>query len=104
MMALIDDVRSTLHLDGVTDEGTNARLLMLVEQGKAYLTGLCGAVLDFEKDLEAHALLMSYVRYAYNDAVELFLSNFHDDIFRKQLDVAIEKEATANAKSTEATS
>lgn len=103
-MPLIDDVRSTLHLDGVTDEGTNTRLLMLVEQGKAYLTSLCGAALDFEKDLEAHALLMSYVRYAYNDAVELFLSNFHDDIFRKQLDVAIEKEAATNAKSTEATS
>lgn len=88
-MALIDDARSVLHLDGVTDEGTVTRLNMLIDHGQAYLTGLCGAKLDYEKDLEAHALLMGYVRYAYNDAVELFLSNFADDIFRKQLDVAI---------------
>lgn len=96
-MALIDDARSVLHLDGVSDEGTVTRLNMLIDHGQAYLTGLCGAKLDYENDLEAHALLMGYVRYAYNDAVELFLSNFADDIFRKQLDVAI-KEAKADAE------
>ena len=96
-MALVDDARSVLHLDGVTDEGTVTRLNMLIEHGQAYLTGLCGAPLDYESDREAHALLMGYVRYAYNDAVELFLSNFADDIFSKQLDVAI-KEAKADAE------
>lgn len=90
-MALIDDARSVLHLDGVTDDGTTGRLTMLIEHGQAYLQGLCGAALDYEGDLEAHALLMGYVRYAYNDAVELFLSNFADDIFRKQIDVAIKE-------------
>ena len=41
---------------------------------------------------------MGYVRYAYNDAVEMFLTNFYDDIFRMQLRVAIEqKEASDNA-------
>lgn len=96
-MALIDDARSVLHLDGVSDEGSVTRLNMLIDHGQAYLTGLCGAKLDYESDREAHALLMGYVRYAYNDAVELFLSNFEDDIFRKQLDVAI-KEAKADAE------
>ena len=97
-MALIDDARSVLHLDGVTDEGTVTRLNMIIDHGQAYLTGLCGAKLDYENDREAHALLMAYVRYAYNDAVEMFLSNFHDDIFRKQLNVAIAlREEEANA-------
>lgn len=97
-MALIDDARSVLHLDGVTDEGTTGRLTMLLEHGQAYLQGLCGAALDYESDLEAHALLMGYVRYAYNDAVEMFRTNFYDDIFRMQLRVAIEqKEASDNA-------
>lgn len=94
-MALIDDARSVLHLDGVTDEGTVTRLNMIIDHGQAYLTGLCGAVLDYETDREAHALLMAYVRYAYNDAVEMFLENFHDDIFRKQIDVAIKKRKEA---------
>lgn len=97
-MALIDDARSVLHLDGVSDEGTVTRLNMLIDHGQAYLTGLCGAKLDYESDREAHALLMAYVRYAYNDAVEMFLTNFYDDIFRMQLRVAIEqKEASDNA-------
>lgn len=97
-MALIDDARSVLHLDGVSDEGTVTRLNMLIDHGQAHLTGLCGAKLDYESDREAHALLMGYVRYAYNDAVEMFLTNFYDDIFRMQLRVAIEqKEASDNA-------
>lgn len=102
-MALIDDARSVLHLDGVNDEGTVSRLSMLIDHGQAYLTGLCGAPLDYESDLEAHALLMGYVRYAYNDAVELFLTNFYDDIYRKQLEVAVKKEAEANADESGAT-
>lgn len=94
IMALLDDVRSVLHLDGVDDEGTGKRLSMLLEQGQAYLNGLMGKALDFEQDLEAHALLMAYVRYGYNDASEMYLENFFDDIFRKQLKVAIEEMKT----------
>lgn len=90
-MPLIDDARTVLHLDGADDEGTVKRLTMLINHGQAYLTGLCAGALDFDDDMEAHALLMSYVRYAYNDAIELFLDNFADDIFRMQQKVAIAK-------------
>ena len=98
---LIDDARSALHLDGVDDAGTTQRLTMLLHQGQAYLNGLMGGVLDFEEDFEAHALLMAYVRYAYHDATELYLENFYDDVFRKQLKFATEgMMAVANQSTT----
>ena len=74
---------------------------MLLHQGQAYLNGLMGGVLDFEEDFEAHALLMAYVRYAYHDATELYLENFYDDVFRKQLKFATEgMMAVANQSTT----
>lgn len=91
-----------LHIDStVTDDDTIARLDMLIDHGKAYLNQLTGAELDYEQS-QYQALLLSYVRYAYNDAAEYFLENFADDILRVQLDVGSTalKGETADAQQT----
>lgn len=62
----------------------------LINQGKAYLTGLVGANLDFTTGLP-RALLFNYCRYVYNNASEYFEENFSHEILRLQLQTGVEQ-------------
>mgnify|MGYP001055497213 CR=1 FL=1 len=66
-----------------SDEDNN--LLSLVDRGKAVLNDLTGTELDFETESPARALLLDYVRYAYNNATEYFEENFGKEILRLQI-------------------
>ena len=50
-----------------------------------------GADIDFTKNLEMKELLFNRVRYAYNNAIEYFESNFAHEILRLQLQEGVKK-------------
>ena len=50
---------------------------------------LAGTTIDFEKNQEARELLYNRVRYAYNNSLEYFETNFQKEILRFQLKEAV---------------
>lgn len=71
------------------DEDIDSKLEMLLAQSKAAITSLTGTVIDFETNQEAKELLFNRVRYAYNNALEYFETNFQKEILRLQLREAV---------------
>lgn len=65
----------------------------IIDRGKDYLQQLTGTELDFEAEGQPKALLLDYCRYAYNNALEYYESNFHKEIVRLQLQEAVKKNA-----------
>lgn len=73
------------------DEDLDRRVTELIEQSKAALLNLTDAQLDFNSDKEARELLFNRIRYAYNNAIEYFESNFASEILRMQLREGVKK-------------
>lgn len=71
------------------DEDIDAKLKTLLEQSKAAILSLAGTTIDFEKNQEARELLYNRVRYAYNNSLEYFETNFQKEILRFQLKEAV---------------
>ena len=74
------------------DEDIDAKLKTLLEQSKAAILSLAGTTIDFEKNQEAKELLYNRVRYAYNNSLEYFETNFQKEILRFQLKEAVSDE------------
>ena len=74
-MNLLADVKVRL---GVTwnDEQTDARLAALIDEGIAYIDSKIGAAGDYQNPGYARTLLMEYVRYARDEALDVFESNY----------------------------
>ena len=84
-MSILDKVKLALRMeDNESDEVLNLH----INQGKAYLNRLAGGEVDYDL-LSNEELLIHYVRYAYNEARELFMNNFKDDIERFILEYAV---------------
>ena len=75
------------HLRIAWDDEDEA-LITLIKRAQANLEELVGLGLDFEKEGLAQALLINYVRYDYNNALEYFEENFRKEILRLQLQEA----------------
>jgi len=58
------------------DEATNARILALTEDGIAYIDRLTGAPEDYESPGQPRTLLKEYVRYARDEALDVFEANY----------------------------
>lgn len=71
------------------DKDIDAKLKTLLEQSKAAILSLAGTTIDFEKNQEARELLYNRVRYAYNNSLEYFETNFQKEILRFQLKEAV---------------
>lgn len=71
------------------DEEIDAKLEMLLKQSKEAICNLTGTKINFEENSAAKELLFNRVRYAYNNALEYFESNFHSEILRLQLSEAV---------------
>ena len=65
----------------------------IFSRGKDYLNNLTGTELDFEGEGQPKALLLDYCRYAYNNALEYFETNFSKEIVRLQLQEAVKENA-----------
>lgn len=84
----------------ILDEDEDPLLLGIISQGKSELDEMMGVDLDYEVEGPEQSLLLEYCRYAYNNALEFFEDNFHKQIVRLQLRVAIEHDKQENEGTT----
>ena len=85
---MINELKERLR---ILDNDEDRLLENIILQGEEELNALTGVELDYEKKGPARSLLLEYCRYAYNNALEYFESNFSKEIIRLQLSVAVNK-------------
>lgn len=91
---LLKDVENEL---GVTwdDEATDNLYRGFIARATTYLDGKCGTALDYDYDGEARALMIEYVRYARDAALDVFENNYLSMILdlqtRREVDAYLEK-------------
>ena len=73
----------------ILDNDEDDLLQNIILQGKEELNALTGVELNYENKGPARSLLLEYCRYVYNNATEYFEENFHKEILRLQLSVAV---------------
>lgn len=93
---LLLDVENYLNITW-DDEATNDKICGLISAASAYLDGKGGTELDYEADGMARTLLMEYVRYARDEALDVFENNYTSMI----LDLMNERMVNAYVESAE---
>lgn len=93
---LLLDVENYLNITW-DDEATNDKICGLISAASAYLDGKGGAELDYEADGMARTLLIEYVRYARDEALDVFENNYTSMI----LDLMNERMVNAYVESAE---
>jgi hypothetical protein len=83
---MIDELKERLR---ILDNDEDSLLQNIILQGYEELNALMGVELDYEKKGPARSILLEYCRYVYNNATEYFEENFHKEILRLQLSVAV---------------
>ena len=82
------------------DQATDDKVCGLIASGTAYLD-LKGGVLDYEADGMPRTLLLEYVRYGYSSALDVFETNYMNQILTMRHERLVEKYAAENAVSGE---
>lgn len=72
---LLADVKNYLNITW-DDEATDAKIVGLIASAAAYLDSKLGGRPDYEADGMPRTLLMEYVRYARDSALDVFESNY----------------------------
>lgn len=90
---LLSEVKNNLR---ITWQDEDDELKRLIQRSVAYLNDITGAPLDFSKEESPKELLLERCRYVYNNAADEFEPNFHRELSRLILKVAVE-DAKANA-------
>lgn len=72
---LLSDVKNFLNITWDDDE-TDKKLCSLIASASVYLDGKAGEVNDYEEDGMPRTLLFEYVRYARDDALDVFENNY----------------------------
>lgn len=87
---LLSDIKN--HLD-ITwdDEAEDKRISGLAALGTAYLDDKLGDPADYDRDGLPRALLMEYVRYARDKALDVFEANYQSMILAMQTGRAVER-------------
>ena len=80
-MALLDDVKNYLNITW-EDASTDRKISGLISSGQFYLNNKAGAEMDYEKDGYPRILLMEYVRYARDEALDVFENNYRTQLVR----------------------
>lgn len=94
--ALLADVKNYLNITW-DDEATDAKIKGLIASAAAYLDGKLGGQPDYEADGMPRTLLMEYVRYARDSALDVFESNFLALILTAQNERLVMQDAEASA-------
>lgn len=89
-MPLLKDVKNYLK---ITWDDEDDSLQGVIKRGQVNLQELTGTVMEFEQEGQAKSLLLDYCRYAYNNALEYYETNFHKEILRLQLMEAVKHDA-----------
>lgn len=83
------------------DQTTDDKVCGLIASGTAYLDLKGGGVLDYEADGMPRTLLLEYVRYGYSSALDVFETNYMNQILTMRHERLVEKYAAENAVSGE---
>lgn len=81
--ALLADVKNYLNITW-DDKATDAKINGLIASAAAYLDSKLGGQPDYEADGMPRTLLMEYVRYARDSALDVFESNYQALILTAQ--------------------
>jgi len=83
---MLEDVKDYLK---ITWGDEDSYIQGIIDRGEDYFNNLTGTKLDFEVEGQPKSLLLDYCRYAYNNALEYFMENFHGEILRLQIQEAV---------------
>lgn len=72
---LLDDVKNQLDVTW-SDEATDRKYAGFIALGMSYLDGKLGEAADYTADGMPRSLLMEYVRYARDSALDVFENNY----------------------------
>lgn len=97
LVALLVDVRARLSITW-SDDATDARLKHYIESGMAYLNDKLGGEGDYLAPGYPRTLLFEYVRYARDDALEVFEENYRSMILAMQNERAVDRFADQNTQ------
>ncbi len=86
--SLLDDVKQYL---GITwnDESTDKKISGFIASGMVYLNGKYGEAADYTVDGLPRTLLMEYVRYLRDSALDVFENNYQSMILAMQTERAV---------------
>ena len=87
---LLADVKNQINITW-TDEATDQKIRGLIASATVYLDGKGGAAMDYEEDGMPRMLMMEYVRYARDEALDVFENNYRDQILAMQHDKEVER-------------
>lgn len=86
---LLADVKNYLDITW-DDEATDKKIGGLIASGMVYLNGKLGEAADYTQDGQPRTLLMEYVRYARDGAMDVFENNYLSLILAMQNTRAVE--------------
>lgn len=92
---LLADVRNHLQITW-RDVETDRRITSLISMGRQYLNQRTGTILEYEEEGSARTLLFEYVRYARDNAMDVFENNY------QHLIISLRAEAVINSEEGEA--
>ena len=85
---LLADVKNYLNITW-DDDATDSKIRGLIGAAMAYLDGKGGPYLDYEDDGLPRTLMMEYVRYARDEALDVFENNYMSMILAMQNERAV---------------
>lgn len=94
--ALLADVKNYLNITW-DDVATDAKISGLIASAAAYLDSKLGGQPDYEADGMPRTLLMEYVRYARDSALDVFESNYQALILTAQQESMVSDYAVESA-------
>ncbi len=97
---LLADVKNQLNITW-DDDATDNKIRGLIAAASVYLNSKGGTVLDYEGDGFPRTLLMEFVRYARDEALDVFENNYTSLILAMQNERAV-KAYVESAEQTEA--
>lgn len=72
---LLEDVKNYLDITW-QDEATDKKVTEYIQSGMRYLNDKAGYLIDYSWPCEGRTLLMDYVRYARDEALDVFENNY----------------------------
>lgn len=85
---LLEDVKNYLNITW-KDETTDRKIRGLIASGMVYIDGKHGIASDYESDGMPRTLLMEYVRYARDSALDVFENNYQSFILSMRNERAV---------------
>ena len=89
LAALLTAVKTYLQITW-TDDDTNNRLTLMIQAGVAYLDSKLGTAGEYTEPGHPRTLLLEYVRYARDGALDVFENNYLSMILAMQHERMVE--------------